>query len=194
MMQLHGPLVAAAAVAGFVAVSVPTDAAVTVLGTGPAAKCYRMAQFGGDPAEGIAICNFALENYALPTHHRAATLVNRGILKSRIDNPHGALADYNAAIKFDDRLADAYVNRGAVMISLRRYQTAYDDITHGLQLGSSEPAVAYYDRAICNEDLGNIRAAYEDYRMALRIDPDFNLASTQLRRFKVIRKDSLGGA
>ena len=112
-------------------------------------------------------------------------------LKGRIDDLHGALADYNAGLKLNDKLGEGYVDRGAVMISLHRYQVAYDDISKGIELGASKPAVAYYDRAIVNEALGNVRAAYDDLQKALQIDPNMGLASMQLQRFKVTRT---GGA
>lgn len=172
----------------------PANASVTVLGGGAASDCYKAAEFDGDPIKGVATCTSALENISLSIQDRAATLINRGILKGRIDDLHGALADYNAGIKLNDQLGEGYVDRGAVLISLHRYQAALADITKGIALGASKPAVAYYDRAIVNEALGNTRAAYEDFQKALEIDPNMGLASMQLERFKVVRKGGRGGA
>ncbi|HTO40600.1 MAG TPA: tetratricopeptide repeat protein [Rhizomicrobium sp.] len=172
----------------------PANASVTVLGGGAASDCYKAAEFDGDPIKGVTTCTSALENISLSIQDRAATLINRGILKGRIDDLHGALADYNAGIKLNDQLGEGYVDRGAVLISLHRYQAALADITKGIALGASKPAVAYYDRAIVNEALGNTRAAYEDFQKALEIDPNMGLASMQLERFKVVRKGGRGGA
>jgi len=172
----------------------PASASVTVLGTGAASDCYKAAEFEGDPIKGVSTCSAALENLTLSVQDRAATLINRGILKGRIDDLHGALADYNAGIKLNDKLGEGYVDRGAVLISLHRYQAALSDISKGIELGASKPAVAYYDRAIVNEALGNTRAAYEDFQKALEIDPNMGLASMQLERFKVVRKGGRGGA
>jgi len=193
-MKLHKLSAAILGAAGLTMLATSADAAVTVLGGGPATDCYKSAEFDGDPVTGVQTCNAALENIALSVQDRAATLINRGILKGRIDDLHGALADYNAGLKLNDKLGEGYVDRGAVMISLHRYQVALDDITKGIDLGASKPAIAYYDRAIVNEALGNVRAAYEDYQKALEIDPNMGLASMQLQRFKVTRTGGLGGA
>jgi tetratricopeptide (TPR) repeat protein len=85
---------------------------------------------------------------------------------------------------------EGYVDRGATYIALQRYQDALNDINKGLELGAKKPHIAYYDRAIAQEALGNIRAAYQDYKKAVEIEPDFALATEQLSRFKVVRKDS----
>ncbi|HVZ70675.1 MAG TPA: tetratricopeptide repeat protein [Rhizomicrobium sp.] len=193
-MKLHKLSAAILGAAGLAVLATSADAAVTVLGGGPATDCYKAAEFDGDPVIGVQTCTTALENIALSVQDRAATLINRGILKSRVDDLHGALTDYNAGIKLNDKLGEGYVDRGAVMISLHRYQAAYDDITKGIGLGASKPAIAYYDRAIVQEALGNVRGAYEDFQKALEIDPNMGLASMQLQRFKVTRTGGLGGA
>lgn len=193
-MKLRKLSAALMGAAGLAILATPAGAAVTVLGGGPATDCYKTAEFDGDPVSGVQICTTALENISLSVQDRAATLINRGILKARIDDLHGALADYDAGLKLNDKLGEGYVDRGAVMISLHRYQAAYEDITKGIELGAKKPAIAYYDRAIVNEALGNVRAAYEDYKKALELDPNMGLASMQLQRFKVVRKGGLGGA
>ena len=55
-------------------------------------------------------------------------------------------------------------------------------------MGANRPQIAYADRGLAHEALGNVRAAYEDYKKAAEIEPDFALtASSQLARFKVVR-------
>lgn len=164
------------------------QAAVTVLGNGVAHSCYQFAELGGNPVDGISACNFALEQTALSVKDRAATFINRGILRVRKDDTDGALADYNRGLAMDSALGEGYVDRGAIMIVLRRYDDALTDIDKGITLGANRPQIAYYDRAIADEALGNIRAAYEDYKKALEIQPDFALASEQLARFRVVRR------
>ena len=78
------------------------------------------------------------------------------------------------------------------MIVLRRYDDALADIDKGISLGSNRLEIAYYDRAIVQEALGNIRAAYQDYKKATEIKPDFTLALEQLARFRVVHKTPEG--
>jgi|SRR5579871_2316426 len=182
------PVFSRAAIAVSVVLATPVaHAAVTVLGNGVAHSCYESAEFGGNPTDGIVTCTFALEQTTLSVRDRAATLVNRGILRSRKDDMEGAIADYSNGLAIDAALAEGYVDRGAAMIALRRYDEAVTEIDKGISLGANKPWIAYYDRGIADEALGNIRAAYEDYKKATEIQPDFNLARDELSRFRVVR-------
>jgi len=87
-------------------------------------------------------------------------------------------------------LAEGYVDRGATLIAQKRYADAIKDINKGIALGAKQPHIAYFDRAIADEALGNLQAAYDDYRQALTLAPNFTLASDELKRFKVIEKPS----
>jgi len=176
-------------VIGTVATLAATHAysAVTVLGNGVARTCFEYAEFGGDPKNGIQSCDFAINQTPLPPKDLAATYINRGILKSRLDDADGAMGDYNRGLKLDPNLGEGYVDRGAVWIVMRRYDDALADIDKGISLNANRLQIAYYDRAIVEEAVGNIRGAYEDYRKATEIQPDFTLAQEQLARFKVVR-------
>jgi tetratricopeptide (TPR) repeat protein len=170
----------------------PSQAAITVLGTGMASNCYQAAEFGGDARAGVATCTGALDE-TLSVLDRAATYVNRGILEARIEASKDALVDYNTGLKLRPSLAEAYIDRGATFIAMRRYAEALQDIDKGIGLGARQPEVAYYDRAIAHEGVGDVRAAYEDYKKALEIQPNFALAADQLTRFKVVKKPTSGG-
>lgn len=185
----------AAGVGVFAMVSVlPASAAVTVLGAGLAQACYQAAEYGGNPKEGIAACGASLDQETLTADDRAATYINRGILYARSKEPLKAISDYDTGLHIRPKLAEGYVDRGASYIVLRKYQQALDDINEGLRLGTSRPHIAYYDRAMAHEGLGDIRGAYQDYRHAVELAPDFKLAVEQLERFRVIRKDDHDGS
>lgn len=182
------PLIALAAV---VAASGPAHAAVTVLGHGLAAGCFQAAEFGVDPKSAVQTCTDAIENEALTVPDRAATYINRGILRARANDSFGALADCNQGLKLNAEMGDGYVDRGTVYIVLQKYDDALADINRGIAMGAHKPQIAYYDRAIVNEALGNVRAAYLDYKKAVELEPNFTLANEQLARFKVVRKDNV---
>ena len=175
-----------------IVVALPAQAAVTVIGSGLAQSCYQAAEFNTNAQGGVDTCTMALEHQALTQEDRASTLVNRGILRARTSDSAGALLDYNAALDMNPNLAEAYVDRGANYIKMKRCQSALDDLNKGLKLGANEPHIAYYDRAIAHECVGDIRGAYEDYTKAISLEPDFTLAAEQLRRFKVVRKSTNG--
>lgn len=184
-------LSASAAVATLVLVPA-ADAAVSVLGNTIANNCYQAAEFGGDAKAAIETCTYALTAEALSIRDRAATFINRGILHSRTNDPQSALNDYDSGLALDASLAEGYVDRGAAYIVLQKYDLALQDIDKGIEMGARKLQIAYYDRAIVNEALGNVRGAYEDYKKAVELAPDFSLATEQLSRFRVIRKRADG--
>jgi tetratricopeptide (TPR) repeat protein len=188
-MKFRGlPVIAAAAVV----LAMPAHAAITVLGDSLAHDCFEAAEFGGSPGEGIVTCTTALEETSISTKDRAATFINRGILKSRNDDSTGALSDYDHGLSLESDLGEGYVDRGATFIVMRRYDDAMTDINKGIALGAKRPEIAYYDRAVVDEALGDVRGAYEDYKKAVEIQPDFPLATEELARFRVIRKPAGG--
>ncbi len=179
--------IAALLAAGATVFAIPAQAAVTVIGPGPAQLCYQAADEGMSPLDYMVYCDQALHG-ALSDSDRAATLVNRGVLKLAINSTDAAAADFNAGLAINDKLGEAYVDRGATLITKRRYAEALTDINRGLALGTTDAHLAYYDRAVASEALGNLQGAYDDYRKALEIKPDFEKASIELKRFKVVDK------
>lgn len=161
-------------------------AAVTVIGSGPAQLCYQGAENGDDPSLYVGYCNSALAG-VLSDRDRAATYVNRGVLRLSLAESNAAFDDFNSGLAIDASLGEGYVDRGASLIAQKQFASAVNDIDKGLSLGAKRPAVAYYDRAICDEALGDVQGAYKDYHQALDAEPSFSLASDELKRFKVVR-------
>ncbi len=164
------------------------DAAVEVLGDGPARLCFLGANDGRYTQAAIDLCGTALAMRDLSPRDRAATLINRGVIELGRRDYDAAIADFDRGIGVQPSLGEGYLNRGAAYIALNRFQEALDDINKGMTLGISAPQIGYYDRAIANEALGNMRAAYDDYRQSLTLAPDFERASNQLKRFKIVEQ------
>ncbi|MBV9331117.1 MAG: hypothetical protein JOZ55_06155 [Alphaproteobacteria bacterium] len=177
----------ALAIVGMLAGGQKATAAVTVFGSGPAELCYEGAEYGGNVDDHIVFCNEALAGF-LSTHDRAATFVNRGVLRLSLNESETALHDFDAGLAIEPELAEGYVDRGASLIEQKRFAQALSDIDKGLSLGAKRPSLAYYDRAIADEALGDVSSAYKDYQQALVLQPDFTLAADELKRFKVVRK------
>ena len=176
-------------VAGLVLSMSAANAAVTVLGPGPAEECFQVAENGGDLHEGLARCTMAL-NTAISVSDRAATFINRGVIHLGLRENDEAFKDIDAGIALDPMLGDGYVDRGAALMSLGRYDQALADLNKGISLGSHRLQNAYYDRAIIDEHNGDIRAAYDDYKKALDIEPGFALAAGELKRFRVLHNQN----
>jgi tetratricopeptide (TPR) repeat protein len=177
---------------GVFACSLPVGgamAAVTVIGSGSAQLCYQSADSGRLQREGLGYCNDALVG-PLTKDDRAATYINRGVIELNLMKVTAAQDDFNAGLAINANLGEGYVDRGATLIAQKKFADAILDINKGLSLGAKEPHIAYYDRAVAEEGLGNLKAAYDDYRQALIVQPDFTRASDELKRFKIVEKPS----
>ena len=90
--------------------------------------------------------------------------MNRGILRLRRGGVDEAVADFDQAIALDPNQPEAYLNKGAALLQRQNPSEALQLFTVALERETSRPAIAHYGRAIANEQLGNVREAYNDYR------------------------------
>jgi len=176
------PVLAAALLLGSAA-----HATVSVIGDGPARICFQLATYEKADETALKVCKDALDG-DLSKRDRAATLINRGVIEMGLGRMQAAQDDFDKGIAMMPEMGEGYLNRGAAFIGQKRFTEALEDLNKGLALGVSRPEIGYYDRAIANEALGNVKAAYDDYRKALAIEPRFERAREQLTRFKVVDK------
>jgi tetratricopeptide (TPR) repeat protein len=148
------------------------------------AQCSQTAANLADLQHGLSYCNEALGDPLM--NHRAALLVDRGIIKFGMKQTGDALADFDAAIAMEPDLSNAYVNRAAAQLALGRDRSALADANMAIKLGGDSVHIAYFTRAAAEEDAGQTDAAYRDYKQALVLKPDFAAAQSQLTRFKVV--------
>lgn len=149
-----------------------------------ATACYENARDSRVSPNALEQCNEALTE-GLNPRDRAATYVNRGVVHMNRGNSGRALADFNAAIEIEPDLAEGYINRGAALLVRNDLRGAIASIDQGLQFTPENPARAYYNRAVAHEDLGELRAAYEDYRRAAELAPEWDAPRVELARFRV---------
>jgi len=166
------------------------QASVSVPGRGFAHDCFIAAEHDYGSAFGEEPCTVALQSEPLSLRDRAATFVNRGVIRTKMKRFDEALADYEQAINLGGHLEPpdlgvAYVDRAFILREMGRYREAIDSATKGLSVGTSKPQLGYYVRAVAEEELGDLKAAYYDYKQAVALQPDFDLAARQLSRFRV---------
>jgi tetratricopeptide (TPR) repeat protein len=197
MQQLHGPFVMggigvmralklalALGAVGVVGTTSQSQAVTIVIGGGLATECYATAEYG-DAFTAFDICTRALQNQALSVRDRAATYVNRSVIRLRVRDFSGAIADCEQSIQRWPQLSEPYVNRGAALINMERPQEALRDLDLAINMGLEKVHLAYYNRGLAKEKMNDARGAYADYRRALELDPTFTLANEQLQRFLV---------
>jgi tetratricopeptide (TPR) repeat protein len=160
------------------------SAFVQVVGGRSSTACYENARDLRATPDAIAQCDEAMTE-ALTPHDRAGTHVNRGILYMNRGAIDRAMMDFDAAIALEPNLAEGHINRGAALLVRNDLRGAIESLDRGLALSPDEPARAYYNRGIAHEDLGEVRAAYQDYRRAQELAPEWDAPRTELTRFRV---------
>lgn len=100
-----------------------------------------------------------------------SALYQRGKAKAFEKNFDGAIRDYNKTLKVNPKLPDVLFDRGFAKYTQGDYFGAIDDYTRSL--GLNPTAVAYCNRAIANDELGENIAALKDYNKAILINPKF---------------------
>ena len=98
----------------------------TVLGQSDAMRCYLESRTSWS-ADGERYCEAAIRGGDLNRRDLAATLSNRGIIRSQNGNYAGAVEDHTAALELVADLAEARLNRGNVYYRLRQYDRALED-------------------------------------------------------------------
>jgi tetratricopeptide (TPR) repeat protein len=165
--------------------AVPASASVMVVGSSDARLCYEAADSALSPTvNDVRRCDDALHDN-LTQYEMVATHVNRGILRLRRGLMDDAIGDFDEAMRLDPLQPEAYLNKGAALLRRQNPGDALQLFTVALERETSRPAIAHYGRAIANEQLGNIRAAYNDYRAASELAPDWADPRTELLRFRV---------
>lgn len=169
-----------------VVAAAPAAAAVQVLGATAARSCYEAARDRLVTEGTLATCSQALREETLTRRDEVATRVNRGILNAARGEHEVAIRDFDAALALDPKQPEAYLNK-ALAVSRRSsgYAGALDLFEAAIANGTNKPELAYFGRGVANEERGQVRAAYADYRKAQALAPKWELPTRELARFEV---------
>jgi tetratricopeptide (TPR) repeat protein len=168
-----------------VAVPMSAGAAVITMGNGYAVSCFEAADGTSATLRALEDCNHALAEQALPADEKVATLVNRGIILLRRSDVKSANADFDEALKMDPRQPEAWLNKAVAHARFGKSTDALPLVAKALEYGTRKPALAYFVRAMGNEDSGNVAAAYHDLQRAQQLDPKWEEPRIELQRFQV---------
>ncbi len=123
--------------------------------------------------------------------HFAAAYLNRGLARFELDDFASALRDYDQSIRLEPENSLAFNNRGIVKHKLGDYSGAIMDYDMALKL-NPEMASSWFNRAMAREVLG--RPGFEeDYRIAARLNPQFDLESRRLDSEQLAQTQSQQG-
>ncbi len=162
------------------------SAQVFVIGKGLGGECYQKTKNRySNFRSAEEVCTRALREQVMNRENRAATYVNRGVLRMREGNYDEALEDYSSALELQPEMGAAYLNQGAAHIFRQDFDLALASLNRAIDLDSPDLFAAHYNRAIAREHTGDVPGAYDDFLTALELKPDWTLAERQLSRFTV---------
>ena len=160
------------------------SAQVFVIGNGLGGECYQKTKNNtGSFRAADDVCSRALREQTMTRTNRAATYVNRGVLRMRAGKYAAALSDYSEATRLTPDLGAAYLNQGAAYIYMQDFAAAIGPLNQAITLESEDLFAAYYNRAIAKENTGDVSGAYYDFQESLALKPGWDLAERQLSRF-----------
>ncbi|MBA2919850.1 tetratricopeptide repeat protein [Sphingomonas sp. MAH-20] len=165
------------------------SASSMVIGSGLARMCFEAADAERATPGTLDACNRALADEPLSFDDQVATYVNRGIIRARMSDFAGALSDYDRAIRLDPGQAEAYLNKGALVLKVQHdWRQARDLFDAALDRHTRRPEIAYFGRAISNELAGDLAGAMADYQKASDLAPNWDEPKKELTRFSVRKR------
>jgi tetratricopeptide (TPR) repeat protein len=114
--------------------------------------------------------SISLEPEASPT--RAKAQIDRGRILQKRNRNDEALSAYDAALKTQPELVDAYRWRGETLFKLKRFSEAIQSFDQYLEKGGKVTAKVYESRAMARGQAKDHAGAVEDYSRALVLEKE----------------------
>lgn len=148
--------------------------------------CYKAALSQDDRDSSLEDCTRSLNEEAMENSDRAATYVNRGILRMIRGNDSAADADFDAALSIQHELPDAWLNKGFLRIREGNGREALPLLQQGIDRKPENVALAIFARGVAYEQMGDFNAAYRDLRRAHELQPRWSMPSEYLAHYRLV--------
>jgi tetratricopeptide (TPR) repeat protein len=110
--------------------------------------------------------------------------LNQGIARMQMNDPAGAIAEFNKAIEIDPNYYLLYFDRGNAYLAQENWAAGIEDFTTVLKLNPSlrpksallrspDIKTTYYLRGFARNKIGDYRGAEEDLTKAIELQPEF---------------------
>ena len=168
---------------------------MTVIGgSSNAVSCYHAAtvaaQIHYTSQREADNCTYALDYGNLSFRDHAATLVNRGIIYMALEKYENAIKDYDTAKRLMPDFGEIYINVGNVFFLGKVYDKAIKEYTQAIEKNLTRDHVAYFNRGMAYEKLGDLEHAEIDYRTAIELLPEWPLATAKLEQLQAKKNKS----
>lgn len=178
-------LTVAAGIASIMLPLTAAGAAVLSVGGPLSQNCYQAALANDTRDLGLDSCTRALREESLTSRDRAGTLVNRGILQMARGSDALADADFDAALRVDSSLPDAWLNKGFLRLRRGDGRGALPLLQSGIDRGARRQALAIFARGVAHEQMGEFSLAYADLRRAQELAPGWSMPAEYLANYRV---------
>ena len=168
--------------------ALPASAGIMTIGGSYAEGCFKAAEQHSRTLESLNTCDRAFTEEALSRDDELATYVNRGILRMLRDDYARAHTDFSTAMAMNPNRSEPYMNLAILQLRNGKSAEAVPLFSKAIELGTELPEVAYYGRALANEDVGDVRAAYADLQRATSLKPRWDAPARDLARYQVRRR------
>ena len=162
------------------------QSAVISIGGPLSRSCYQAALSEDDGNTALDECTRALAEEAMSPSDRAATYVNRGILRMLRSKDADADSDFDSALALNRDLPDAWLNKGFLRIRQGDGRNALPLLQQGIERKPERQALAIFARGVAYEEIGEYRSAYEDLSRAHQLEPHWSLPREYLSHYKVV--------
>jgi len=162
--------------------------AVISIGGPLSRSCYQAALSEDDGNTALDECTRALAEEAMSPSDRAATYVNRGILRMLRSKDADADSDFDSALALNRDLPDAWLNKGFLRIRNGDGRDALPLLQEGISRNPERQALAIFARGVAYEQMGDFDDAYKDLRRAHALEPRWALPSEYLARYQVVSR------
>jgi tetratricopeptide (TPR) repeat protein len=149
-------------------------------GNSYARACYQEAKADGADVDP---CDRSFQGEVLKTRDRAATYVNRAVVRTNARRLTAALQDLRRAESLRPEFGEIYATRGNVFFYQHAFEEALAEHDRGIAAGMKKLYAAHYNRGLALEQLGRLEEARDAYRQSIALAPGFGLAKTRLLMF-----------
>ena len=144
---------------------------------------HRAIAFQKTGQQDAAIADYsrAITANSLPAAVQARAHYNRGIALANAGDLERAESDYRTAIALAPDYAAVYHNLANLERRRQSYDAAIENYSTAIRLmPGNERKLPLFGRALAYEQTGNLSGAEADLRIALAIDPEFEVAGAKL--------------
>ena len=119
-------------------------------------------------------------NSSAANPYEKEAFANLGLVKAKVGDSEGAVADFSKALDLDPKFLDARRNRGTEYLRQKRYESAIEDFSVVLAEDGDDTGTLY-KRAYAYCTSGKRELGTKDLRAVLGIEPQNDDATALLR-------------